>query len=173
MRTMTLVLTIGLMIAPTVTMAAEARKIGYVDVQYLIENSPQAQEASSELQKEFAPQKQELDKKKKELQKLQQKLEKEGMTLSESQRNELRQRAQQLQRDIKRSQKALQEEVNIERNDAFQGVRKAVMESVQAVAKERGYDVVVGQNALYASERVNITQQVLERMKSNFQGDSQ
>lgn len=173
MRTMTLVLMAVLLSAPAAAMAADAAKIGYVDVPYLIDNSPQAEAASDDLQEKFAPQKQELDKRKKELQQVRQKLQKEGMTMSESKRSELQQRAQQLQRDIKRSQEALQEDLNIERNDAFQGVREAVMQAVQAVAEEGGYDVVVGQNALYASDRVNITERVLERMKSNYQGGSQ
>lgn len=173
MRTVTLVLMAVLMLTPAAAVAAEPAKIGYVDVPYLIDNSPQAQAASSKLQEQFAPQKQELNKKKKELQQLKQKLQKEGMTMSESERKEMRERAKQLQRDIKRSQKALQEDLNIERNDAFQGIRKAVMEAVRAVAKKEGYDVVVGQNALYASDRVNITERVLKRMKANYEGDSQ
>ncbi len=173
MRTMMLVLMAVMLTAPAVASAAETAKIGYVDVPYLIDNSPQAQAASSELQEQFAPKKKELQKMKKELQQVRKKLQKEGMTMSESQRGEMQQRAKQLQRDIQRSQKAMQEDLNIERNDAFKGVRKAVMKAVRAVAENEGYDVVVGQNALYASDRVNITERVLERMKSNYEGGSQ
>lgn len=173
MRALTFLLTTVLMSISVTAMAAEAPKIGYVDVPYLIDNSPQAKAASEDLQEQFAPQKRELDKKKKEVQQIQKKLQKEGMTMGESKRSELQQRAQQLQRDIKRSQEALQEDLNIERNDAFQGVRKAVMQAVQSVAEDEGYDVVVGQNALYASDRVNISERVLERMKADYQGGSQ
>jgi outer membrane protein len=162
-----------LLLAPVTALAAENAKIGYVDVQYLIDNSPQAQAASKDLQEQFAPQKQKIDQKRKKLQQIQQKIQKEGMTLSESKRNELEQQAQQLQRDIKRSRKALQEDLNIERNDAFQGVRQSVMSAVEAVAQESGFDVIVGQNALYASDAVNITERVLKRMKASYEGGSE
>ncbi len=47
------------------------------------------------------------------------------------------------------------------------------MAAVEALAEDEGYDLVVGQGALYASDAVNLTERVLERMEANYDGDSQ
>ena len=157
-----------LMLAPAAAPAAEGPKIGYVDVPYLIDNSPQAEAASSELEEQFGPKQQQLQSKQKEFQQIQQKLQKDGLVMEEAKRKELEQRLQELKRDIQRSQQAFQEELNIQRNSAFKQVRQAVMRAVQNLAKNEGYDLVVGQGALYASEAVNLTERVLQRMKENY-----
>ncbi len=172
-RTLLLVAVLTLLAVPSLAWTSSEAKVGYVRVQYLIDNSPQAKEASSKLQKEFQPKQKELQQKKKELQQVQKKLQKEGLTLSEEKRKQLEERGQRLQREIKRSQKSLQQELNIQRNDAFKGVRQSVQKAVQAVAKNEGYDLVVGQGALYASDAIDITQQVLERMKQQYQAEQQ
>jgi outer membrane protein len=170
---MLLIAVLTLSTVPALAWASNGAKMGYVRVQYLIDNSPQAKEASSKLQKEFRPKKEELQQKKKELQRLQQKLQKEGLTLSDDKRKQLEDRAQRLQREIKRSQKTLQQELNIQRNDAFKGVRQSVQKAVQTVAENEGYDLVVGQGALYASDAIDITQKVLERMEQQYQAEQQ
>lgn len=159
---------LALSLVPASVMAAETPKIGYVDIPYLIDNSPQAEAASSQLEEQFGPRQQELQKKQQEFQKIQQKLQKDGLVMEEAKRTELEQRLQELKRDIQRNQKAFQEELNIQRNSAFKQVRQAVMKAVQGLAEQEGYDLVVGQGALYASDAVDLTDQVLERMKERY-----
>jgi outer membrane protein len=156
---------------PVAGMAAEDAKIGYVDIQYLIENSPQAQAASQQLETQFGPRQQELQKKQQEFQQIQERLQKDGLVMGEEKRKELEQRLQELKRDIQRNQQAFREELNIQRNSAFKEVRTAVMNAVQELAREQNYDLVVGQGALYASDAVNLTERVLERMKERYDGD--
>jgi len=165
------ILTLGVLLAglmPLAGMAAPA-KIGYVDIPYLIDNSPQAQAASADLEKQFGPKQQDLQNKQQEFQKLQQKLQKDGLVMSDEERKSAEGRLQELKRQIQRNQKAFREELNIQRNSAFKDVREAVMRAVQNLAKEEGYDLVVGQGALYASDAVNLTQRVLDRMKERYE----
>lgn len=157
---------------PTAVLAQEQR-IAFVNVSYLVDNSPQAEAASAQLQEKFGPQQQELQQKQQEFQQLQQKLQKDSLVMSESERAESKQRLQQLGREIQRGQKSFRDELNNERNAALQQVRKVVMSAVQDIAREEGYDLVVGQGAIYASESVNITKQVLEQMKTRFESQSE
>ncbi|MDZ7749530.1 MAG: OmpH family outer membrane protein [Halofilum sp. (in: g-proteobacteria)] len=168
MRTFVASIVMALAMAPAGLLAAEPVKIGYVDIAYLIDNSPQAQAASSQLESEFGPRQQELQRKQQEFQQVQQKLQKDGLVMGEEERKRLEQRLQELKRDIQRTQQAFREELNIQRNSAFKEVRASVMKTVQNVAQEEGYDLVVGQGALYASDAVNLTQRVLERMKERY-----
>lgn len=161
------------MVAMVPGVALAQSKIAFVDVPYLIDNSPQAQAASGELETQFGPKQQQLQEKQQEFQQLQQKLEKDGLVMSEDERAEAEDRLSEMKREIQRMQQAFREDLNIERNNAFKGVRESVMETVEALAEEEGYDLVVGQGALYASDAVNLTDRVLERMKEKYDGDSQ
>jgi outer membrane protein len=148
-------------------------KIGYVNVPYLIDNSPQAKAASGELEEQFGPKQQQLQQKQQEFQQLQQKLQKDGLVMSEEERAEAQNRLNEMKREIQRMQEAFREDLNIERNNAFKGVRQSVMAAVEALAQDEGYDLVVGQGALYASDAVNLTERVLDRMEADFDGGSQ
>ena len=173
MRKILSAMLLALAAVPLVGAAADSAKIGYVDIQFLIENSPQAQAASTELEDQFGPRQQELQKKQQEFQRIQQKLQKEELVMDEAERKELENRLQGLKRDIQRSQQAFREELNIQRNTAFKEVRQAVMKAVQSLAEEEGYDLVVGQGALYASEGINLTQRVLDRMKERYESGTE
>lgn len=165
------ILTVFVLLAGIMPIAALAQssKIGYVDVPFLIDNSPQAKEASSQLEEEFGTVQQELQQEQQEYQRLQQKLQKDGLVMSDSERQEIEQRMRELRRDIQRNEETFREELNIRRNDAFKQVRSAVLQAVENLAEEEGYDLIVGQGALYASDGVNLTERVLERMKQRYE----
>lgn len=165
------ILTVFVLLAGVLPVAAVAQspKIGYVDVPYLIDNSPQAKEASGQLEEEFGAAQQQLQQEQQEYQRLQEKMQKDGLVMSDSERQEIEQRMRELKREIQRNEEAFREELNIQRNDAFKRVRNAVMQAVQKLAEEEGYDLIVGQGALYASEGVNLTERVLERMKQRYE----
>lgn len=170
MRKLLLIPFLFAMILP-VAQAAEDTRIGYVDVQYLVDNSPQAKAASSDLEKKFGPQQQELQKQKQEFQRLQQKLQKDGLVMSESERTGIEQGLRELKREIERGQKDLREELNIQRNGILSEIQSAVLKSVKTLAQEEGFDLIVGQGALYASDAVNLTDKVLARMKEQFDAE--
>ena len=156
--------------APAV-LAADASSVGYVDVQYLIDNSPQAKAATADLEERFGPQQQKLRDQQQEFQRLQQKLQKDGLVMSESEREQTEQRLRELKREIQRGQQAFREELNIQRNGALSQVREAVLQAVRNLAEEEGYDLIVGQGALYASDAVDLTERVLKRMQERFDAE--
>lgn len=165
------ILTLFVLLAAVLPVAALAQssRIGYVDVPYLIDNSPQARDASGQLEEEFGRAQQQLQQDQQEYQQLQEKLQKDGLVMSDSERQEIEQQMRELKREIQRNEEAFREELNIQRNDAFKRVREAVMQAVENLAKEEGYDLIVGQGALYASDAVNLTERVLERMKERYE----
>jgi outer membrane protein len=107
-----------------------------------------------------------------EFQALKQKLQKDGLVMSEEKRQKNKQKLRELKRNIKQSQSAFREDLNMKRNNAFKEVRKVVIKAVNDLAEEKGFDLVVGQGALYASDGVDLTQRVLERMKARYDAGS-
>ncbi len=167
--------TFALLVAllPATALAQSQTSIAFVDVGYLVDNSPQAQAASKTLQEEFGPAQEQLEQKQQEFQDLRQQLEKDSLVMSEGDREEHQQRLQQLGREIQRGEKSFRDQLNEERNQALQGVREDVLTAVETVAEDEGYDLVVGQGTVYASDAVDITSRVLERMEANFESNSE
>ncbi|MEX0606903.1 MAG: OmpH family outer membrane protein [Halofilum sp. (in: g-proteobacteria)] len=160
-------------VLPALAFAQTQTQIAFVDVGYLVDSSPQAQAASEQLQEKFGPAQEQLQQKQQEFQGLREQLEKDSLVMSEEEREEDQQRLQQLGREIQSGEKSFRDALNNERNQALQGVREDVLSAVERVAEEAGYDLVVGQGTVYASDAVDITSQVLERMEANFESGSQ
>ncbi|MFV2058634.1 MAG: OmpH family outer membrane protein, partial [Thiohalomonadales bacterium] len=82
--------------------SAAELKIGYVNAQRAIEESPQAEKARKQLDKEFSPRNKELEKAKQELRKMEEKLNRDGAIMSEPEQQKLERKIRADARDLKR-----------------------------------------------------------------------
>ncbi|MCC6714130.1 MAG: OmpH family outer membrane protein, partial [Gammaproteobacteria bacterium] len=57
------------------------------------------------------------------------------------------------------------EDVNLRRNEEFGKIQKEIVQSIQDVAKAEGYDLILGEGVIYASDKTDITNAVLERLR--------
>lgn len=140
-------------------------KIGAVNAVRILENSPQAEAAREKIQREFAPRDRELVEEQKKLKALEDKLAKDGAIMSESERAQIEREIIQMKRDMKRSQDEFRDDLNFRRNEEFAEIQKAILEAIQKVAKDLGYDIVLGEGVIYASKKVDISDQVIEYLK--------
>ena len=70
------------------------------------------------------------------------------------------------QRDIKRLQDEYSEDLSIRRNEELRKLEKEIAKTITDIAKKEKYDLIVFQGVIYASEKVDITNKVLESLKS-------
>jgi outer membrane protein len=75
-------------------------------------------------------------------------------------------------RDLKRDQDEFREDVNLRRNEEFGKIQKEIVQSIQDVAKAEGYDLVLGEGVIYASDKTDITNAVLERLRKGSSSSS-
>lgn len=87
--------------------------------------------------------------------------------MSDSERNKLEREIRSLKRDLKRSRDEFREDLNIRRNEELAKLQKLVVETIRAIAQEGGFDLVVTDGVLYASDRIDITAMVLEKLKKD------
>jgi outer membrane protein len=140
-------------------------KIGFVSIAKILSSSPQADAASKRLEKEFAPRKKGLDDAIKSLRKQEEKLAKDGAVMSESQRRNLENDIRNQARELKRTGDEFREDFNLRRNEELGKFQKQVLDVVNNVAKEEGFDLVINDQAtLYVSQRVDVTDKVLSRL---------
>ena len=146
--------------------AAQAQtKIGVVNVQRLLQESPQAQAASNSLENEFAARRRDLEAQQKDLKAREDKLQKDGAVMAEAERRNAEKTLRDGQRELARKQNEFLEDLNVRRNEALGQLQRTVLQEVQTYAKSAGFDVVVA-DALYASPAVDITSQVLSALQA-------
>ena len=152
----------GLLSASSVHAQSRLNTIGFVDIPYLIDKAPQAVEAASRLEMEFAPRQESIKLQREELSDIQNRLETESLELSESDKGELERDARALERRLKRDEQDFREELSIQKNNEFKKVRILVLEAIARFGKDNNYDLIVSDGVLYANASIDVTETVLE-----------
>jgi outer membrane protein len=154
-----LVLAAGLL--PPLAAQAELR-IGYVNAVRVIEEAPQGVAALKKLEAEFGPRDQALVALQSRIRTLEEGLQKPGATLTDSERRSREVLA--LKRELKRATQEFREDYNQRRNDELATLQQLVRKTILEIAKQEKYDLILHEGALYASEAIDITDQVLKRL---------
>ena len=68
-------------------------------------------------------------------------------------------------RELKRGTEEFREDINFRRNEEFSKIQRMIVEAIQAVGKEGKFDLVLGEGVIFASEKVDLTNTVIERLK--------
>ena len=148
---------------------AQELKIGVVNVPILMQRAPQAQLAMDALQEEFAPRQREIVSKQKEFEDLGEKVQRDVAVMGETERRNAEKDLRDLKREVERLQTEFQEDLNLRRNEELGNLQRSLLKEVQEYAQTSGFDLIVGDGVLYASNAVNITENVLRAMEANFQ----
>ena len=153
---------VGLLSAAGALAQSRLNTIGFVDIPYLIDKAPQAVEAASRLETEFAPRQASIKAQREELSEIQNRLDSEALELSESEKSELDRAARALERRLKRDEQDFREELSIQKNNEFKKVRVLVLEAIARFGKDNNYDLIVSDGVLYANSSIDVTETVLE-----------
>lgn len=159
---MFIVFCFGLSLLPLAASAAEL-KIGFLDAERINRESAPAVRASKELEREFAPRIQELQRQEKQLKDAQVALEKDGITMSESERNRREQDLARLGREFQRAQREYREDLNQRRNEKLGDLFQRANKVIQQIAEAEKFDLIL-QEAVYRSSRIDITDKVLKAL---------
>lgn len=143
-------------------------KVGVVNTVQLMEEAPQAKAAQSNIETEFAPREKELVNLQKSIRKLEDKLSRDGAVMSEKESGKLERDILAKRRDLKRSQEEFRDDLNIRKNEVLSKLQRQMYEATVALAKEKKYDVILGQGVVYSSDNVDVTGMVLEKLKAQF-----
>ncbi|MFZ1538199.1 MAG: OmpH family outer membrane protein [Chromatiaceae bacterium] len=144
--------------------------IGVIDPDRIVERSPQYEQARNELQQAVSDREKKLREQQEELTALQARLDRDAalMSTEEAQRltNDIRNR----DRKLKYAQGEAREDLTLRQNEMRTKLGKQVEEVVTELAKQRGIDLIVsGKDVFYFSERIDISDEVVERMRAKHQ----
>lgn len=155
------------------TLHAADFKVGFVNTAKVLEEAPQAEEARKKLESEFAPRDKALVDAQKALKQLEDKLSTDANVMSDAKRTDLERDILSHKREIKRSREEFREDFNIRRNEELGKLQRLVIQAIVALARDEKYDMIVGDNSvLFASERVDITEKVLQRLRDEHKNSA-
>ena len=152
----------------TLRAADDALRVAFVNIPQILEQAPQADAVREILNKEFATRDIDLASGDKKLELLKQRLEREAVAMDEEERRKLERELLTQEREMKRSHEEYSEDRTIRKNEELAKMQREIRLSIVTLAKALGYDMVMESGVMYASERVDITGQVIERLRQDF-----
>ncbi|RZO23462.1 MAG: OmpH family outer membrane protein [Candidatus Thioglobus sp.] len=141
--------------------AQSVTRIGFVDPVRLIEQAPQGAKALESLEDEFRTRDEELKNLHDRIQAMEADLEKNILVMDATDAQTRQREIENLKRRLARSQQEAREDYNLRRNEELAKLQTLVRQVIVDLARDRGFDLVVEQ-AVYVSDAVDITAQVLE-----------
>ncbi|OYY50458.1 MAG: molecular chaperone Skp [Methylophilaceae bacterium 17-44-8] len=150
----------GMLLA--VNSVAAELKIGYVQVDKLLQEAPQTAESGKKLEKEFSPRSQELDRLQKQIRDLEAALDKDRLTTTDAERRNRERDASNLKLEFQRKQRELREDINLRKNEELAVLQDRINKAVTSVAESESFDLVVYGGVAYASKKIDITDKVLK-----------
>ncbi len=145
---------------------AEPLKIGYVDVENVINESASGKQVVAKLSKDFERRVAEVKKAEAKLKKIRAELSSKGSVM--------RQEREQLQVEYRRARANLRrmagdnnKEFSIRRKQALVNLTRMILDTVQAIGKEKNYTIIFRNEAnffLYTANQVDLTKEVITRL---------
>jgi outer membrane protein len=144
---------------------AKALKIGFVNVQRLLIESPQANAANRALENEFAPRQRDLLAKQKSFKERTEKFQKDGAVMGADERSKAENDLRKDERELQRQVDELREDLNNRKNEELGKLRVDVLREIEGFAKQGGYDLILS-DGLYVNPAIDVTAQVLQGLQS-------
>jgi outer membrane protein len=144
--------------------SAEA-KIGAVNTDALLQNSPQYRAAQEAISAEFAPRQKEIQALQQLLATQEEKLRKDGATMSELQRSQAERELTENTRMLRSKSEAAEEDFNIRREEEMGKLQRVIREEMATYGKAQGYDLILVSGVGYASAAYDVTQPLLEALR--------
>jgi outer membrane protein len=156
---------LGLLLATSTSFAADL-KIGFVNIPSVLEKAPQAEKAKKRLEQKFSPRDKQLVAQQKEIQTLEEKMTRDAAVMAEAERADLERDILAKKRDAKRSQQEFSEDFNASRNEELGKLQRRIVEAIRAIAKDQNFDLLLTDGVIYASEQIDITNQVQQKLST-------
>ena len=144
---------------------AQTIKIGYIDTEQVVNNLPQYQQNVDRLSNEFEPKKQELLDLFNHIELLRSKI----IIINESENKENLQeelsKLKSLEESFNQETEFWQVTMNNRKIELLQEIELLINSAVNELAISENYDLILYENAAFVSDKVNITNKVIERIQ--------
>lgn len=153
---------LGLLVITNVSFAEI--KIGFVNIPAVLEKAPQSEKAKKRLEQEFSPRDKQLLAQQKEIESMEAKISKDAAVMAKSERAKLENEILMRKRDAQIQQQKFSEDFNIRRNEELGKLQSRIVEVIRGIAKEQDFNLLLTDGVIYASEQIDVTAQVQQKL---------
>lgn len=146
---------------------AQTGKVGYLDMQRLLDNAPQVVASRKQLESEFRARDQQLKQEEARLAALKDRDTRESAVLPKAAADALKREIAALERSIQRTRKKSADELKARADEEIAKHWPEINDAVIAFAREQGYDLILRSPIPYANPRIDITDAVLARLRAD------
>ncbi|HEX7082370.1 MAG TPA: OmpH family outer membrane protein [Gammaproteobacteria bacterium] len=146
--------------------AAQDLKIGYVNFELLVRESPQYEQSAATLRTEAARIESEIMTMQQRLDEARQRLERDASVLSQQERADLEREVRDLARDVQRAIEEGRQDLSIRENEELDRIGRLVLEAIQAYGRSESYDLIL-RAAAYVDEDLDVTDAILETLRED------
>ncbi|MCU7371451.1 OmpH family outer membrane protein [Paucibacter sp. O1-1] len=151
--------------ASTLSAQAQEVKIGYVNSERVMREANLAKAAQLKLEAEFGKREKELKDLETKLRGAADKLEKDAPTLGEAEKTRRQRDLVEADRDLQRKRREWQEDLTQRKNEELSVLVERANKVIKQIFDTDKYDLIV-QDALHASNRIDITKKVIDALNS-------
>jgi outer membrane protein len=142
-------------------------KIGVVDPNRLLEESPQGKAMLDAMRAEFAPRERTLQAQQQALKAKQDKLQKDSATMTDEQRTRAEKDLRDGAREFERARSEFQDDISARRNEEMSRLQKTLGDEVRTYAKAQSFDVVLStEGVVYAAPAYDVTPAILTALQA-------
>ena len=152
----------AILITPT---NAHSIKIGYIDVEKVINNLSQYQQENNVLIQQFEPKKQQLLDLFKHIELLKKNLNNVETNVSNETYQKELEKIRELEISFQTDSELWQQQLNQEKRESLQKIETMINLVIEKFATSENYDLIIYQNAAFVSDQVNITNQIISKIE--------
>ena len=156
------------MIIATPVMAQQLR-VGYVDMKRVLDSAPQVMAGREQLELEFQPRNEAIEFQERQVQTMEDRL--QLGDIAEDARIRLERELREMQRNVNRQKEDLRDELSFRRTEEVQKLEGQINQAVQEIARDNGYDLILSSPVVYADPSLDITGQILNQLKVEYEAD--
>jgi outer membrane protein len=147
-----------------ISFAQAELKIGFVKVDVILKDAPQAAESNKKLETEFKVKTEKLKNDISDLNKKEKDFQKNSLAMSDSEKEKMQKKLQNQRIDIQRSERELREDIDLRRREEITKLQSKVTKVIEIVAERDKFDLILYTGVAYASEKVDITALILKEL---------
>jgi len=144
---------------------AHSIKIGYIDIEKVINNLSQYQQENNALIQQFEPKKQQLLDLFKHIELLKKNLNKVEASISDESYQKEVDNIRELELSFQTDTELWQQQLNQKKRESLQKIEAIINTAIEEFAVEENYDLILYQNAAFTSDEVNISNKIISKIE--------
>ena len=144
---------------------AQSIKIGYIDVEEVINSLPQYQHDNDSLIQQFEPKKQQLLDLFKHIELLKKNLNNVDRSINNENYQKELDNIRELEASFQKETELWQQQLNQKKYESLQKIETMINLAIEEFAISENYDLILYQNAAFVSDQVNITNQIISKIE--------